>query len=804
MGYFCLVKQQLNNQQFNKMKRIPTLTLMLLLATAGMAQTHTLSGTVCDENRPLHYATVMVWQGNDTLKATYGITDKKGDFALRGLNRGYYHGLVKFTGFAHLPFEVALDKDMHLDTLRLTPDTKMLNEVQVTATKVFEDKLDKLKMNVSELKLPPAATYIDALQEIPGSFYNVSENTLTVLNKAVLVLLNGRPIRVSFEQLTNMLQGERAEDIAEVEIMYETPPRFKGEWEGPVVNIITKKNLATGFYGSVSGDLQLRKRLGARSSLNLNYRTLKTNTYLYLSQDYNPREYAYRYWQYRENGDTLMRRESNHYNNMNRYYLNTGTGIQMDDNNSLDINFSGSLDYDYDNINEYILDRETAIHSTDTARNDSRSYWGDIYYKHNFNNPQHYITVDANLSRNFNESGNLRQYTYCPDSVTFNRDASPYSAWLFSTRADYYHEWDKFQIQSGLIFRHSDIQNNFTYENLIDDTWHTDPLVTNDFNYTESNYVAYFIIGYQVSEKFSYSATLNDTYVRTMGISKTTGITTPYNYNVIRPYLTLRYKPHEDHFLSFTFGRNYGQPNFTYLNPFRKYESPVYYVEGNPNLKHSITYNLKFNYRFRYWLNFGVSYANATNTVLQVPQLDADGAIFGYTYGNFGKSDNLNFTLDMSKRFFDKRLNLNFHSEAEYRLYNSGDALDYRNSLWHYFVNLRFSYTLIKKYDVTFGGYALYSSSHLDDYAVSQGMPKMGLNLSARFLDGNLQTTLSANDVFNNDVGNRESLLNGVVSKSDNLIDARYIRLTVRYSFNRKNLKRFENHQGYNADGGRF
>ena len=169
------------------MKHIPTLTLMLMLSMAGIAQTHTLSGTVCDEQGTLPYATVMVWQGNDTVKATYGITNKQGDFALHGLKEGQYKGLVKFTGFAHLPFSVNLDKDVRLDTLRLTPDVKMLNEVQVTASKVFEDKFDKLKMNISELKLPPAATYIDALQEIPGSFYKVSENTLTVLNKPVLV-----------------------------------------------------------------------------------------------------------------------------------------------------------------------------------------------------------------------------------------------------------------------------------------------------------------------------------------------------------------------------------------------------------------------------------------------------------------------------------------------------------------------------------------------------------------------------------------------------------------------------------------
>jgi hypothetical protein len=786
------------------MKIYLLLLQFFLLPLVGIAQTFTLSGTVCDENGTLPYATVMVWQGNDTMQATYGITDKKGDFALRGLKIGQYKGLVKFTGFEHLPFSVNLNENVCMDTLRLTPDVKMLNEVQVTASKVFEDKFDKLRMNITELKLPPSATYIDALREIPGSFYKLSENTLTVLNKPVLVLLNGRPLRVSFNQLTDMLQGEKAVDIAEVEIMYETPPRFAGEWDGPVVNIITKKNLATGFYGSVSGDLQLRKHLGTRSSLNLNFRTLRTNTYLYLSQDYNPREYSYRYWQYRGNGDTLMRRESNHYNNMNRYFLRAGTGVQFDDNNSLDVNFKGSLNSDHDNINEYILNRKTVIHSIDTVWGDSRSYWGDIYYKRNFNDPKHYITVDANLSRNLNESGNLRQYSYMIDSVIYNRDASPYSAWLFSTRADYYREWDKFQIMVGFNFRHSKLQNDFKYENYIDGAWQLDPMVTNDFSYLENTYGGYFVFGHQVSKKLSYSATLIETYVQTLGVSETTGSIMPYNYNVIRPYLTLRYKPHEDHFLSFTFGRNYGKPNFTYLNPFRKYESPVYYVEGNPNLKHSITYNLNLNYRFRYWLNFGVLYANAMNTVLQVPQLDADGAVVGYTYGNFGKSDDLKFTLNLSKRLLDKRLNLGFNGQAEYMLYNSGDALDYRNSMWSCLIDLNFSYVLIKKYDVELGGYVLYSSSHLSDYGKTQGIPKIGLDLSARFLDGNLQTTFSVNDVFNRDMNDRESLLNGITSKSDNIIDARYIRLSVRYSFNRKNLKRFNNHQGSNEDSNRL
>ncbi len=499
-----------------------------------------------------------------------------------------------------------------------------------------------------------------------------------------------------------------------------------------------------------------------------------------------------------------LRRESNHHSNDCRYFAQMGTGIQINKSNSLDINLSGNLSFDHDEITEEILDRGTAIHSIDTSRGNPQTYWIDVYYKHNFNGPNNYFTVDANLTRGLSSSTNSRQYTYLPDSTIFNRDASPYSAWLFTTRADYYREWDKFQIQTGIIYRHSDLQNDFSFENLVDGAWLPDPLVTNGFNYTENDYVAYFTFGHQVTDKFGYTVTLNDTYIQTMGISETTGTKTPNNFNVVRPYLSLRYRPNDDHYFSINYVRNYRKPNYTYMNPFRSYESPVYYIEGNPDLSIATNHNMSLSYRYRYWLNLGVEYVNATNTVLRVPQLDTDGAIIGYTYGNFGQSDDLTFSVNMSKRFFDKRFNLGFNGISEYMRYNSGDTLNYRNSMWHFSGDLNFSYLIFKKHNVTFGGYVLYSSSRLVDYGQSTGIPKTSLDLSASFLDNNLQTTLSVNDVFNNDVGNRISNLNGVISVSDNLKDARYIRFTVRYRFNPKKVKQFNRRQGSNEDSNRL
>ncbi len=109
------------------MKFMFTLLLMFLLPFAGIAQTYTLSGTVCDDKGTLPFATIMVWQGNDTIKAIYGVSDNQGKFAVRGLNEGRYKGMVKFTGFERLSFEVNLDKDICLDTLRLRPgDTRLV------------------------------------------------------------------------------------------------------------------------------------------------------------------------------------------------------------------------------------------------------------------------------------------------------------------------------------------------------------------------------------------------------------------------------------------------------------------------------------------------------------------------------------------------------------------------------------------------------------------------------------------------------------------------------------------------------
>ena len=307
-----------------------------------------------------------------------------------------------------------------------------------------------------------------------------------------------------------------------------------------------------------------------------------------------------------------------------------------------------------------------------------------------------------------------------------------------------------------------------------------------------------------MSEKFSYSVTLTDSYVRTLGASETTGTKTPYNYNVVRPYFTLRYKPHDDHFFTFDYGRYYTKPNFTYLNPFRRYESPVYYVEGNPNLKPCLYDAVTFKYRYRYWLNFAVSYMHVADYVLQVPQLDADGAIIGYTYGNFGKRNEVDFNLYVSQRLFDERLNLGVLADAKYTLCNSGDALDYRNSMWQYTGLLNFSYVLFPKYNVELGGYAMYMSSFLEGFSVMEGYPTLDLHLSASFLDGNLIASLSVKDVFNSGMSNSESRLNGVISKSDNILDSRAIRLSVQYSFNRKKLEVFDNHQGNNDNGNRL
>ena len=106
----------------------------------------------------------------------------------------------------------------------------------------------------------------------------------------VQVWIDGRPSNMNSQQLELLLSGTDAATIDKIEIMAHPSSKYDASGSGGIINIKTKKNFIKGIngfakIGYTASPLYNKYYDGADGSLNLNYRSEKTNT----SLTYSPR-----------------------------------------------------------------------------------------------------------------------------------------------------------------------------------------------------------------------------------------------------------------------------------------------------------------------------------------------------------------------------------------------------------------------------------------------------------------------------------------------------------------------------------
>src|ERR1041385_5243509 len=111
------------------------LLILIILPSLGFAQKFDVHGTLIDTlNNPLPSATIMLLNAKDSSLVTFGISDKTGVFAMRGINHGKYIFKVSFVGYATHTQTVAPAVgvvDVDLGRVKLNPQSTQLNEVVV-------------------------------------------------------------------------------------------------------------------------------------------------------------------------------------------------------------------------------------------------------------------------------------------------------------------------------------------------------------------------------------------------------------------------------------------------------------------------------------------------------------------------------------------------------------------------------------------------------------------------------------------------------------------------------------------------
>lgn len=229
-----------------------------------------LSGVVLDENgSPMEFVTIALIYLPDSTIVGGGMTDASGTFEIERTGNAT-HVQVAMIGYETVEQPVSFF--VQPQTIRLTPDTRMLESAVVTAhLPRTEIQGDAVVTNIAGSVLEHSGNAFDVLGKIPGMINNAG--SLEVIGRgAPVYYINGRKV-TDFSELRNLM----SEDIKSIDVV-SNPGALYGGDVSAVVRIRTVKRQGDGISFALTS--QAKQHLyncadfePSWSVLDLNYRT---------------------------------------------------------------------------------------------------------------------------------------------------------------------------------------------------------------------------------------------------------------------------------------------------------------------------------------------------------------------------------------------------------------------------------------------------------------------------------------------------------------------------------------------------
>ena len=238
-------------------------------------------------SEPVPYASVSVYNDEDSNPVAGGITDDDGYFFIDKFTPGRYSVKVEFMGYeTYVADGVALNrkegvrKDLG-DIMLVQKVIDVEGVVVVEERETIEFKTDKLVYNVDENSIANSGTAEDALRNVPMVTVNQDGQVSLRGNPGVKILVDGRQNRMG--DGPGDVSNIPASLIDQVEVIVSPSAKYDPEGIAGIINIKLKKGEYDGLNGSIKLNGKQTENHTARdmNGVNLygNYRKGKINIY---------------------------------------------------------------------------------------------------------------------------------------------------------------------------------------------------------------------------------------------------------------------------------------------------------------------------------------------------------------------------------------------------------------------------------------------------------------------------------------------------------------------------------------------
>lgn len=548
-------------------------------------------------------------------------TPKSGNFSFEGLPIfGNYRLTITAIGYKPVEQKVAFEMkmgqgdmsqamagvDKDLGNIKVDADAQVLESVTVTGSKpLMQMGIDRKIFNVEKNITSAGGTGVDVMRNIPSVNVDIDGN-VTLRNSAPQIFVDGRPSTLSLDQIP-------ADAIESVELITNPSAKFDASGgQSGILNIVLKKARKVGYNGGIRGGIDSRARVNGGADINV--RQGKVN--FFANGMYNQRKS--KGWgetdrlNLIENPQTKVFQDNNSVFNGAFAFGRFGFDLFIDNRNTLTI--SQSLvggDFKFDNRNNIVYDTLTANASMESqyrntlGTNTFRNYGTMVSFKHIFAKPGKEWTADVNFNKSKNTNSSDIRFRSFTDMMQLD-PKSPESLQeiegggrntFLTMQTDYVNPInDNMKWEGGLRAQIRTFESSqLNYLNGI-----FNPLISNNFEYTDYVYAGYVTFSQKIKDKFSYQLGLRAESSSYEGeqLGKST-YTNEFPLSLFPSvFLTKSIGDKQD--IQLNYSRRINRPNFFQLMPNTDFSDPLNYQTGNPDLKPEFTNSLELSYQKTY------------------------------------------------------------------------------------------------------------------------------------------------------------------------------------------------------------
>lgn len=719
-----------------------TLTLM---PSAVLAQ-NKISGIILDKNNvPFEYATVVLSDSSKKFVKDY-LTDIKGFFEIECAKGKYFLTITYINDTLYFK-ELTIEQNMDLGII-VGKQAKQLQEVLITVSKpIIKQDFDKLVFSVENSTLKKGYDGLEVLKRSPKLQVS-SQGDLLIRNNPVMVLINGRRLNMSGQELNNYLATLNSENIKSIEIQTSGNAETDAENNGGAVNIILKK-VPKGFQTTARNYYEYREQDYGRFFSGLNTQFSQEKWFAYHRIGYNNDKNKSNYnssLNYKSFDGKNVNEGNNKYKNTSLnntlgavYYPNSkhevGLEFLLNNNNSDRIGFENL------GIFNPSLSSQSNNHNTNKSKT---NFWNaTLNYSYKTDSLGSTLKIISDVGKyhfdNTNEVATI--YQIGSNNNNTNQFNTNSISNIFNFQIDrnkiISQKW-KYLIGSKLLYINRDnLLNQYLLNN---NQWQNVPTGKQDFENKEWIWANYFSVSHSLKEKHNFKLGLRSeyTYLNGNDFVQNTKVRTLF-FNLF-PSFYYGYTIDENKTISANYNRTIQRPSFRDLNPFVIKQNDFLFQIGNPDLKpqfsnrFDVTFQTK-KYSTSLFANFSENtitgiYSNTGNIVYYQPQNFGNenqiGADFSY-YKNIAKWFYLNFYSSVWRYSFNMQ-NANF---SKFVFSNSLNMVINLPKNWKF--DLSHSYTSNNQFRVTDAAYQY----------------QMDLMLQKSFWEGNGIVRFYAEDIFN-------------------------------------------------------